>query len=59
MHLNFLRPKLGTLVPVLLCVYNFTLCVYNFTLCVYNFSTLIRDLVPFFFFKNSILYEIQ
>ena len=36
----------------------FTQCVYKFTLCVYNFSTLIRDLVPFFF-KNSILYEIQ
>ena len=33
-------------------MYNFTLCVYKFTLCVYNFSTLIRDLVPFFFLNE-------
>ena len=40
-------------------MYNFTLCAYKFIMCVCNFSTLIRDLVLFFSFKNSILYEIQ
>jgi hypothetical protein len=41
------------------CVCTILHCVYKFTLCVYNFSTLTWDLVLFFSFKNSIMYEIQ